>query len=77
MSVTFLLWWLRSGMLQHFFLSLGNILLQVTLSIQISGRYISIEQMEGCEYVHDTVNHSKSFKDPITEVSTNAVEGRW
>lgn len=27
------------------------------------------------EFVHDTVNHSKYFKDPVTGVNTNAIEG--
>ncbi|GBN17481.1 hypothetical protein AVEN_112070-1 [Araneus ventricosus] len=28
-------------------------------------------------YVHHTINHSKNFKDPITGVHTNGIEGTW
>jgi transposase-like protein len=28
-------------------------------------------------YTHDTVNHSHYFKDPITNVHTNTIEGTW
>ena len=28
-------------------------------------------------YIHETVNHSLHFKDPITNVHTNTIEGTW
>ena len=28
-------------------------------------------------YKHETVNHSKFFKDPISGVHTNTIEGNW
>jgi hypothetical protein len=28
-------------------------------------------------YEHGVVNHSKHFKDPITQVHTNGIEARW
>ncbi|GBM61044.1 hypothetical protein AVEN_264372-1 [Araneus ventricosus] len=28
-------------------------------------------------YVHNTVNHSKNFKDPITGIHTKKIEGAW
>ena len=28
-------------------------------------------------YNHDTVNHSLHYKDPITFVHTNTIEGLW
>lgn len=31
----------------------------------------------GYNYVHKTVNHSKNFKDPVSGVCTNYVEGYW
>ena len=28
-------------------------------------------------YIHQTVNHSKTFKDPLTGACTNTIEGLW
>jgi len=36
--------------------------------------YIGIEELG---VVHKTVNHSRYFKDPITNVHTNTIEGLW
>ena len=33
--------------------------------------------MEGYNYIHGTVNHSEFFKDPLTGIDTNAMEGMW
>ena len=31
----------------------------------------------GMDYKHMTVNHANNFKDPITGVHTNGIEGRY
>jgi len=31
----------------------------------------------GSYYGHQTVNHSKTFKDPVTGAETNTIEGNW
>ena len=36
-----------------------------------------ILDISGYNYTHDTVNHSEHFKDPISGVHTNTVEGRY
>jgi len=38
------------------------------------GAYNSLN-MEG--YIHETVNHSKNFTDPITGANTNRIESTW
>lgn len=38
------------------------------------GAYNSLE-LEG--YIHETVNHSKNFKDPVTGANTNRIESTW
>jgi len=37
--------------------------------------YAYLERRE--DIVHETVNHSKHFKDPLTGVHTNTIEGTW
>lgn len=32
---------------------------------------------EDLEYSHEEVNHSLHFKDPVTGVHTNTIEGTW
>ena len=39
--------------------------------------YNDLQKMEGMEYLHYTVNHSKTFKDPIAGAHTNMIEGTW
>ena len=31
----------------------------------------------GDQFVYKTVNHSKTFKDPLSGVHTSAIEGNW
>lgn len=33
--------------------------------------------LDKCGYLHDTVNHSKWYKDPKTGLHTNTIEGKW
>lgn len=40
--------------------------------------YNCLKLLEGVSpFIHKTVNHSKNFKDPVTGVCTNQVEGYW
>lgn len=36
--------------------------------------YVSLESLG---YIHGTVNHSEHFKDPVTGIHTNNIEGTW
>jgi hypothetical protein len=33
--------------------------------------------LDDLDYKHATVNHSNFFKDPVTKVHTNTIEGTW
>ena len=39
--------------------------------------YDSIKKMKKTYYKHESVNHSKTFKDPETGACTNLIEGAW
>ena len=39
--------------------------------------YARLEQEKEYNFKHGTVNHSRFFKDPITGVHTNTIEGIW
>ena len=39
--------------------------------------YNTISQLEGHDYKHETVNHSKFYVDPDTGACTNGIEGTW
>ena len=39
--------------------------------------YDSIPRLKRYYYQHESVNHSKTFKDPITGACTNVIEGAW
>ena len=39
--------------------------------------YDSIPRLKRHYYQHESVNHSKTFKDPITGACTNVIEGAW
>lgn len=41
------------------------------------GAYNDIDIQEGYEYIHESVNHHKWFRDPNTGVHTNNIEGTW
>ena len=42
-----------------------------------STSYIILYYISNMGYEHDTVNHSHFYKDPVTGVHTNTVEGMW
>lgn len=39
--------------------------------------YEKIEDLHGCFFTHQTVNHSKEFKNKETGACTNTIEGAW
>ena len=39
--------------------------------------YYTIKQIEGFFYQHKMVNHSETYRDPITGAHTNMIEGTW
>lgn len=39
--------------------------------------YSCLNNIEGQDYQHFTVNHSKTYKDPETDACTNRIEGTW
>ena len=39
--------------------------------------YNGLDQLQGFDYTHDVVNHSKHYKDPVTGKHTNTIEGKW
>ena len=39
--------------------------------------YDSIPGLKKHYYEHESVNHSKTFKDPVTGACTNVIEGAW
>ena len=42
-----------------------------------SDEWRAYAQLAGLGYVHQTVNHSQNFTDPVTGVCTNHVEAYW
>ena len=52
---------------------LGNLLI-LEICLLLTNQINSY--IEGMDYKHMVVNHSKNFKDPITGVHSNRIEGR-
>ncbi|KAI8882103.1 hypothetical protein K501DRAFT_187542, partial [Backusella circina FSU 941] len=49
----------------------------ITKISQIKGNTQCYNNVKNLGYKHKTVNHKKYFKDPITKVHTNGIEGTW
>lgn len=46
-------------------------------SIIVSDCWRAYDALEKLNYTHQTVNHSQTFKDPLTGACTNRIEGLW